>query len=58
MVRVTEDVQALSIRFPGALYERLRKAAYERHEPMNTIVVRATERELDSPSQETRDEER
>jgi hypothetical protein len=55
---MTEDVQALSIRFPGALYERLRKAAYERHEPMNTIVVRATERELDSPSQETRDEDR
>lgn len=49
---MTEDTQAISVRFPRALYERLRKAAYERHEPMNTIVLRGTESELDRQDKE------
>jgi hypothetical protein len=46
---MADDRQPLSIRFPAALYERMRKAAYERHESMTAIVLRGTERELDDP---------
>ena len=40
------DTQALSIRLPRDLYERLRKAAFDHREPMNSIIARGTEHEL------------
>jgi hypothetical protein len=45
---MTEGTQGFPARFPRDLYERLRKAAFDRREPMNAIVLRATERELDA----------
>jgi hypothetical protein len=44
---MADETQAMTVRFPPETYERLRKAAFDRREPMNTIVVRATESELD-----------
>jgi hypothetical protein len=41
------DVQALSIRFPTSVYERLRRAGFDHRVPMNTIVVGAVEQILD-----------
>ena len=43
---MTEDTQALSIRLSRDLYERLRKAAFDHREPMNSIIARGTETEL------------
>ena len=51
----SDDTQALPIRLPKGLYERLRKAAFDTRESMNSIVTRAIEREL-SVSAETRNE--
>jgi predicted DNA-binding protein len=43
-----DETQALSIRLPKDLYERLRRAAFEQREPMNAIITRGVERELAS----------
>lgn len=49
---MADDAQAISIRFPRAVYERLRKAAFDRREPMNAIVIRGTEAQLDKHDHE------
>lgn len=36
-----DDTQTLTIRLPRALYEQLRREAFERHTSMNAIVVEA-----------------
>jgi predicted DNA-binding protein len=40
------DTQALSFRLPKALYERLRRVAFELRMPMNTIVIEGVERRV------------
>lgn len=45
-MREEEGVQPITIRFPVALYERLRKAAFEQRRPMTGIVIAAVEKEL------------
>jgi predicted DNA-binding protein len=40
------ETQALSFRLPVALYERLRRAAFDMRVPMNTIVTEAIEGHL------------
>jgi hypothetical protein len=40
----------ITIRFPADVYERLRKAAFDGRMPMNSIVVQATEAELEAQS--------
>lgn len=42
-----EDIQALTARLPRDLYERLRRASYERHVPQNTILCEALAEHLD-----------
>lgn len=49
---MAEDTQAISIRFPPALYERLRRAGFDHRVPMNTIVVDAVEHALDAGEHE------
>jgi len=41
-----EKVQALTVRLPEPLHERLRRAAFETRVPMNQIVITAIEKEL------------
>jgi predicted transcriptional regulator len=41
-----DDTQVMSIRLPKDLHERLRRAAFDRREPMNAIIARGAEREL------------
>jgi hypothetical protein len=43
---VMDGIKYLSIRFPLEVYEDLRLAAFERHEPMTGMVVEATRKEL------------
>jgi hypothetical protein len=40
------ETQAMSVRFPKDLYEELRRAAFERRTPMNTLVIEGTELRL------------
>jgi hypothetical protein len=41
-----EEVQPITIRFPVAVYEQLRKAAFDQRTPMTRIVIAAVEKEL------------
>jgi hypothetical protein len=41
-----EPKQGLPVKLPLPLYGKLRQAAYQRQESMNSIVVRALEKEL------------
>jgi predicted DNA-binding protein len=43
---MTEDVQALTVRLPKPVHEKLRRVAFETRKPMNEIVVTAVEKEL------------
>jgi predicted DNA-binding protein len=43
---MTQDVQALTIRLPAPLHERLRRAAFDARVPMSQIVITAIEKEL------------
>lgn len=43
---MTDESQAMTIRLPSPLYERLRKAAFGQHVPMSRIIVAALEKEL------------
>ena len=43
---MSDDTQSMSVRFPKDLHERLRRAAFDRREHMNSIVTRAVEHEL------------
>ncbi len=43
---MVEDSHPMTIRLPSALYEELRRAAYERHAPMNEIVTEAVHEHL------------
>lgn len=38
---MTRDEQALTVRLPRDLYEKLRRAAFERHVSMNTLIIEA-----------------
>lgn len=40
------EVRPVTIRFPAAIYEQLRKAAFDQRIPMNRIVIAAVEKEL------------
>jgi len=45
-------MQAMTIRIPDALYERLRKAAFDQRIPMIRIITTALTRELgDTPDE-------
>ena len=55
---MVEQVQALTVRLPGPLHERLRVVAFEARVPMNKIVVTAIERELGNGRQEKGGEDR
>lgn len=48
------DTRTMSVRFPAALHERLRRAAFNRREPMSAIIIAGTERELDRRESEGR----
>jgi predicted transcriptional regulator len=43
---MTEDTQAMTIRLPAELHERLRRAAFETRVPMSQIVITAIKKEL------------
>lgn len=45
---MAEKVQALTVRLPEPLHERLRRVAFEMRVAMNQIVVTAIEKELDN----------
>lgn len=42
---MTEDTQAMTVRIPKPVYEWLRRTAFDRHIPMNQIVITAIEKE-------------
>ena len=50
----TDDTQAMSIRLPKDLYEKLRRAAFDTRESMNAIIARGVERELGSTGPTTK----
>jgi len=35
------DTQALTVRLPEDLYDKLRKAAFEQHTSMNALIIEA-----------------
>lgn len=39
----------MTIRLPGDVYEQLRRAAFDRREPMNAIVAAAVREHLSAP---------
>lgn len=43
---MTEDTQAMTVRLPQPLYERLRRTAFEQRVPMSQLVITAIEKEL------------
>lgn len=45
---MTDETVPITIRFPAATYERLRRAAFDGRTSMNAIVVRGTEAEMDA----------
>lgn len=44
-----KEVQAITVRFPGDLYEKLRQEAFNTRESMASIIVGALEKRLDEP---------
>jgi predicted DNA-binding protein len=43
---VKDETQALTVRLPKPLHERLRRLAYDTRTPMNQIVIDAIEAEI------------
>jgi predicted transcriptional regulator len=41
-----EDEQPMTVRLPRDLYERLRKVAFDRREPMSVIIIEGARREV------------
>lgn len=54
---MSEDVQTMSVRFPRATYERLRREAFERRTPMNTIITTAVVEHLDRYGLDSEDDD-
>lgn len=44
---MAEDEQAMTVRIPRPLHERLRRLAFETREPMNQIVIAAINAEIE-----------
>ena len=44
------DTQALTVRLPPDLYDKLRKAAFDQHTSMNALVIAAVRNQHDEPS--------
>jgi predicted HicB family RNase H-like nuclease len=41
-----DDVQSMTVRFPEAVHERLRREAFDRRVSMSSIIVEAVRKEL------------
>lgn len=44
------DTQALTVRLPPDLYDKLRKAAFDQHTSMNALIIEAIRVQHDVPS--------